>query len=218
MGQIAVSEYIVDKHNSNIDDAINSAPSFVKFDLDFVANYNEVVSEDNFLIDTASFITTTDVEIPLDLKIIDYEALQTERPKESDTSELKYVQEAKLTVRTENTLPFDLFAQMIFTRDTVIAGIDTSYVTDSLFIPELPVIGAVVDANGEVVAPTISLSTVVLDIDRYNRIQRSQNYMLRIRAESSTFGGSQSFVKIYSTQKLNMKIGADVKLIYKSND
>jgi hypothetical protein len=217
-GQIAISEYTIDKHNSNIDDAINSAPSFVKFDMGFIANYNEVENEDNFLIDTASFITSTNVEIPLDLKIVDYVALQQERPKESDTSGLKYVTHAQLSIRTENTLPFDLFAQMIFTRDTVINGIDSSYVTDSLFVPELPVIGAVVDANGEVIAPTVSYSTVSLDIARYERIQRSQNYLLRIRAQSSTFGGSQAFVKIYSTQKLNMKIGADVKLTYKSND
>jgi hypothetical protein len=217
MGETAVSEYLIDKHNSNIDQAINIAPSFIRFDIDFDANYREIVA-DNFLLDTAAFIIDTDFEIPLDLKIVGYEVLQEERPKESDTSELLYVKDVKLQVRAENTLPFDLFAQMIFTRDTVINGIDTSYVTDSLFYPELPVVGALVDADGEVIAPTVTTSTVSLDVERYNRIQRSQNYMFRIRSESSSFGGAQSFVKIYSTQQLNIKIGADIKLTYKSNE
>jgi hypothetical protein len=216
-GQVAMSEYVIDKHNSNIDDAINISPVSVKYDVDFDANYNETEA-DNFLTDDAVFVMTTDMEMPLDVKIVDYIAEQPERPKESDTSELKYVDQARLTIRTENTLPFDLFAQMIFTRDTVINGINTSYVTDSLFYPELPVSGAVVDANGQVVAPTVTTSSVVVDKARYNHIQRSQNYILRIRLQSSTFGGSQSFVKIYSTQKLNMKIGADIKLTYKSNE
>lgn len=217
IGQVAVSEYIIDKTNSNIDAAINTSPTFVKFDMNFTANYNEVEA-DNFLEDTASFVTASNLEIPLDLKIVDYVANQEERPKDSDTSGLKYVKEAKLSIRTENTLPFDLFAQMIFTRDTIINGVRTSYVTDSLFYPELPVNGAVVDGNGQVIASTVTFSSVTVDISRYERIQRSQNYMLRIRAQSSAFGGARSFVKIYSTQKLNMKIGADVKLTYKSNE
>jgi hypothetical protein len=79
-------------------------------------------------------------------------------------------------------------------------------------------VGALVDADGEVIAPTVTTSTVSLDVERYNRIQRSQNYMFRIRSESSSFGGAQSFVKIYSTQQLNIKIGADIKLTYKSNE
>jgi hypothetical protein len=217
-GDVAVSEYKIDKNNSNLDDAINSGPARVEFDLEFSANYNDIV-QDNFLVDGSMFRTEVDFELPMDIKILDYEVLERSSFKLGNIPS-KGVESANLYVRTENGLPFDVFMQMLFVKDTIIGGqLDSNYVIDSLFNHELAITGGTVDANGKVVAPFVSLNTVGLPIKRLSKIHdEAKNTLTRVRIQTSQFGGSPGFVKIYTDQKLNMKLGGNIKFILKSND
>jgi hypothetical protein len=217
-GGIAMSEYRIDKTNSNLDDAINAGPTRVEFDLEFVANYNNIV-QDNFLVDGSMFRTEIDFELPMDIKILNYEVLErTSFPLDDIPS--KGVESANLYVRTENGLPFDVFMQMLFVKDTIINGlIDSNFVVDSLFNHELAVTGGTVDGNGKVVSPFVAINTVGLPIKRLSKISKeAKSAITRVRIQTSQFGGSPGFVKIYSDQKLSMKLGANIKLILKSND
>lgn len=217
-GGIAMSEYKIDKHNSNLDDAINSGPSRVEFDLEFIANYNDVV-EDNFLVDGSMFRTEIDFELPMDIKILNYEVL--ERSSFAiDNLESKIIDDVTMSVRTENGLPFDVFMQMLFVKDTIIGGkLDTNFVVDSMFNHELAIIGGSVDGNGEVIAPFTAINHVTMPIKRFSSISRqAKNMITRVRIQTSQFGGAPGFVKIYSDQQLNMKLGTNVKIKLKSND
>lgn len=216
-GEVAESFYRIDKTNSNIDDAINSGPARVEFDVEFVANYNDIV-QDNFLVDAAAFKTVVDFELPMDIKILDYEVLErTSFPLTALSGDI--VDEAKLFVKTENGLPFDVFMQMLFVKDTIINGkLDSNYVVDSLFSHELAITGGTVDANGKVIAPFVSINTVGLPVKRLTRISNeTKNALTRVRVQTSQFGGAPGFVKIYADQKLSMKLGGNLKLILKSN-
>ncbi len=214
-GEIAVSEFKIDKNNSNIDDAINSKPKYIKFNMVFDANYREE-KQTNFLVDTAEFKVDFNSEVPFDLKIIDYVALQ-KQSNNSFSALPSTIESVALDVKIENSLPFDLAAQMVFSRDSISPGGDTINVAiDSLFATELLIQGAAVDANGLVLAPTTSYKTINLPLDRYTQIQSAPFNLLRMHANSSQFNGSPGFVKVFTTQKLNMKIGGDVKLSIKS--
>ena len=215
-GETVIATYVIDKTNSNIDLAINSSPSFIKFNIYFDANYNKVVT-DNFMIDTASFRTDLDFEVPMDIKIVDYIS-ETEQKQTPDTANLPYIKSIGLSVRSENGLPFDIYTQLIYTNDTIINGKPTTYVVDSLFSNELTILGANVDGNGNVVTPRVTESKPVLEVARYKRIMAADNMVTRSRIVTSTFNGAPGFVKIYTNQKMNVKIGADIKLTYKSNE
>jgi hypothetical protein len=215
-GETVIATYVIDKTNSNIDLAINSSPSFIKFNIYFDANYNKVVT-DNFMIDTASFRTDLDFEVPMDIKIVDYIS-ETEQKQTPDTANLPYIKSIGLLVWSENGLPFDIYTQLIYTNDTIINGKPTTYVVDSLFSNELTILGANVDGNGNVVTPRVTESKPVLEVARYKRIMAADNMVTRSRIVTSTFNGAPGFVKIYTNQKMNVKIGADIKLTYKSNE
>lgn len=213
-GEIATSEYLIDRNNSNIADALNSKPKYVRFSMKFEANYRQE-EKDNFLIDETEFYTYYNSEIPFDLKILNYDisSVQSNSTLKDLGSIENEVQQVKMNVITENGLPFDMYAQMLFTRDSILPNGDTlQAVIDSLFTTEIPVLGALVDANSEVIRSSTSSTQVVLNVQRFERIQSAPNNMMRIRVNSSQINGAPAFVKIYSNQRLSMKIGADIKL------
>jgi hypothetical protein len=165
-GDIAVSEYRIDNTNSNLDDAINSGPSHIEFDIEFVANYNDII-QDNFLIEGSTFRTEIDFQLPMDIKILDYEVEERSTLSLSDLS-IKGAESATFFVKTENGLPFDVAMQMYFVTDTVIAGVrDSNFVVDSLFSHALAIPGAVVDGNGQVVTPYSNITSVSVPIKRF---------------------------------------------------
>ncbi|MES2779217.1 MAG: hypothetical protein V4651_04885 [Bacteroidota bacterium] len=165
-GETALSQYIIDKTNSNLDVAINSSPTEIKFDLTFDANYNDVIV-DNFLVDTSQFRTQLDFEIPMNIKIVDYVTEQTSE--QSAFGDIQYVENIKLAVQAENGLPFDIYTQLIYSNDTIINGVQTTYLVDSLFTNELSIPGAAIDALGEVIAPTTTIRYPEITAERIKR-------------------------------------------------
>ncbi len=215
-GRQGVSKFTIDKDNSNIDSVINTRPKFIRFDLKFETNYREDSSITNFILDTAMFAVDIDAEVPIDLKVINY-VVEDKSSNRSFGNLPENVQEVKLNVVTENTLPFDLTTQMLFTRDSITFGGDTINIpVDSLFSIPLFIPGGIVDANGEMVAPKIKQNTITLTADRYKRIQSAPNNILRMIANTAQFNGAPGFVKVKTNLRLNMRIGSDIKFTYKS--
>lgn len=214
-GQIGVSEFIIDRNNSNIDDVINSRPKQISFRIKAEGNYRQEVTN-NFITDTSLFKVDFDSEIPFDIKIIDY--VSQSKADNGTFSEMpENVQSLQLHVKTENKLPFDLMTQMIFSRDSITPNQDTIPVlVDSLFNVDLYIPGGEVDQNGEVVASTVRLNTLTLPLEKYERIKNAQYQTLRLKANSSQFGGASSYVKVRTNLTLDMKIGGDIKLTYKT--
>ncbi|MES2559473.1 MAG: hypothetical protein V4590_07020 [Bacteroidota bacterium] len=214
-GEVAISEYVIDRTNSNLDLAINSSPSDIKFNLTFDANYNDAIV-DNFLIDTARFNTDLNFEIPLNIKIEDYVSEQV--APQSAFGDIEYVEAVKLAIRAENGLPFDVYTQLLYANpDTnVTTGVITQILVDSLFETELSIPGASIDLQGEVIAPTITVRNPVISAERFKKISAAKNQITRSRLNTSAIGGAPGFAKIYTDQKMNIKIGADINIIYKS--
>lgn len=213
-GDIAVSQYVVDKTNSNLDLAINSSPTEIRFDLAFDANYNDIVA-DNFLVDTSQFNTDLNFEIPLDIKMIDY--VSEQKDENNALGDIDYVQAVKMAVYAENGLPFDIYTQLLYTNSDTdkVTGVIREILVDSLFSQELAITGASIDAQGEIIAPTITVLNPLIPAERFKRISSAQNQITRSRIVTSSIGGAPGFAKIYTDQKMNIKIGADINLTVK---
>lgn len=209
-GELAISEYRIDRTNSNLDVAINSSPSEVRFDLTFDANYNDIVI-DNFLVDTSQFNTDLNFEIPLNIKIEDYVSEQT--ADNSAFGDVPYVEAVKMAVYAQNGLPFDIYTQLLYFGEDTTTHV--KYLIDSLFTEELSIPGAAIDAQGEVIAPTITIRNPVISAERFKRIATAKYQTTRSRLVTSSIGGAPGFAKIYTDQKMNIKIGADINLTVK---
>lgn len=216
IGQTAVSEWVIDKSNSNLNDAINASPNFVKYDLDFTTNINNVQRE-NFILDTSRFVVGVDVEIPVDVKIVDYEILQTNSKNVTNT-ETEIVDEMKLYIRARNGLPFDVFTQIQFLKDSISPDKSdtTLIVVDSLFASPWPILAAPINSSGNVTSIRESVFSTVVTKKRFENIQASRKFYVISRMRTSAINGEPAFVRIYTDQKLNFKLATDARLIYQS--
>ncbi|MCU0443185.1 MAG: hypothetical protein MUE96_12370 [Bacteroidia bacterium] len=217
LGEVAISQYPINNTNSNIDDVINSTPTYIKYDLEFFANFNEIPA-DNFIADTSSFTVFTSTELPLDVKLENFFIEQRNKKSSTDTSvtDVYEVERAGLTVEISNSLPFDVELQVVFLYDSIAP--DSSVITsvvDSLFNEPVIIRGGIVNADGDVTAPAIASIKAEVNKFKYNRIRASNRYIARAEANSSIFNGNRAFVKVKTDQKLDIKVGADAKLIFK---
>ncbi|MES2690667.1 MAG: hypothetical protein V4658_09710, partial [Bacteroidota bacterium] len=147
-GQSRITEYVIDKNNSNIEDILSSAPQKVFYTVTFTANSNEQITE-NVVTDKSTIKIVSALELPLDLRILYYAMQETGSFSLSnttgniDTNEVN-IHWAEISTDVVNYLPLNAYIQVYF-EDTV-----KGVVLDSLFEHELPVSAAKIDAAGTV--------------------------------------------------------------------
>ncbi len=216
IGQIIKSGFVIDKTNSNIDSVFSHAPQKVMYDIEFTANYNELQDEDNFLFDKNTFNANSSIEIPLELKVYSYGLRSSDTliwPKVPDGLTIDWV---KITGWYQNSFPIGNTVQIYFAKDSTIMGIDSFVVVDSLYAQPVFVPGAIIDVNGKLLQSSTVTNDAVMDDAKYNRLKNVVNkYLLISDARTSDFNGVFPFVKIYSDQGMDFKIGVEVKGKYR---
>lgn len=215
-GQVIESEYVIDRTNSNLDTVLSRGPQRVVYDLDFVANYNEIVDDDNFLFDYNTFNANATIELPLEIKVVDYELRNEGDMNLQGQTDGVTVDWVKIKGYFENSFPIGSSVQLYFTRDSVIHGVDSFVVVDSLYQVPLPIPPAVIDADGKVLQTAVVTNETMMDGAKYDRLVNvAKKYLLVARAHTSDYHGVQPFVKVYSYQGMNFKIGAEAKGKYR---
>jgi hypothetical protein len=122
----------------------------------------------------------------------------------------------KITGWYQNSFPIGNTVQIYFAKDSTIQGIDSFVVVDSLYAQPVFVPGAVIDINGKLLQPSIVTNDAVMDEAKYKRLKNVVNkYLLISDARTSDFNGVFPFVKIYSDQGMDFKIGVEVKGKYR---
>jgi hypothetical protein len=208
-----VGKLFIDKTNSNIDDVLNSSPVRIYYKVDFFANYNNI-KKDNFLYDTSSLAIGQELTIPLDLQVLDYDILQEgefELPEKGSLS----LENITLGSTATNTMPLGANIQMYFAKfsDEKITIIDSLFSNDGLYVS-----GSNVDQNGNMISPATTTSYGTLNKDRYNRLitDSCNYYLMRFRINTSK-GTPRPFVKIYSDQKVAIKVGIEAGAKFQTN-
>jgi hypothetical protein len=214
-GQIIKSSYTIDRTNSNIDTVLSRSPQRVQYDVDFTANYSEAEDVDNFLYDNNDFKAETSIELPLELTIANYTLKNSGAVKWEDQPDNVQIDWVKIVGRYENSFPIGIKVQLYFTKDSVINAVDSFVVVDSLYAQPVPVTGAIIDADGKIIQPSVIMQETIIDAEKYERLKKSNKYLLAAWIRTSEFNGSQPFVKIYSYQGLDFRVGVEAKGKYR---
>lgn len=216
IGDRIISEYVIDKNNSNIDSLISTAPQNLKYELEFTANYLENIAEDNFIIWDNTFKVSSVASIPLDLKVLKYviktpgtlnpitdKDLQPDPAVDLDMG----TNGATLAFYAENYLPFAADFQLDFRKKELINGVDSS--VSVFLLPANPTLipGSTVDGNGNILKPGTSLNELKLTKQQFDLLRQCDKYEFVSRAATSNSNGNFPFVKVYSNQYLRLRAG-----------
>ncbi|MFI5221364.1 MAG: hypothetical protein ACHQK8_03485 [Bacteroidia bacterium] len=216
VGKIITSGFQVDKTNSNIDTLLSKAPQELMYDITYTANYNQVVDEDNFLFDKNYFVDNTNVELPMQIKVVDYYIHHSDILTLTAQDPKYTIDWYKMSSYFNNSMPIGALAQMYFCKKALINNIDSFIIVDSLYPAPIPISPAAVDANGKIISPSIVTNEATMNSERYDYLQKHcDKFLLSMHIRTSDYAGSLPFVKIYSNQSIIFKIGVEAKGRYK---
>ncbi len=216
-GQLIYSEYKIDSSNSNIATVFSRAPQSFFYSLNFIANYNENVNEDNYLTDNNKFYVTTDVELPIEIKILDYTVRDTGALSMTAIDNNLVLDWAKVTGSFQNYFPISSTLQFYFIKDDTINGVRSFKYIDSLYAEQISIPSGTVDANGKVFLPSSVINNTIMTGERYANLCKTANkYVLLAKMHTAEYLGNYQWVKVYSDQTLSFKLGVEVKGTYKA--
>lgn len=203
IGQTATGSYTLDNTNSNIVSVINNVPKYVIYQINSLSN-PAGPTNNNFVLDTSRFKVDMELDLPLwgtakDFWLVDTVNFKLDQTVSDD------VESAMFRMYNSNGFPIDVDMQIYF--------VDTLYnVIDSLIIPNQLILksGIVSPVTGMVTSPTQKVYDAYIDKPRLQLLKNAK-YML-VSAVASTANGGISNVKIYSTYRLEVKLGVQFKI------
>ncbi len=214
IGQTKITEYIIDKTNSNIYDIINTAPQYIVYKVLFTANSDDLPKA-NVISDYTTVKQETYLELPVDVKILKY-SLETEGDFElgKSLSDLDsngvYVNWAETVSDIENELPLNAQIQ-IYIDDSV-----TNKVIDSVYNPAYIIPAAAVNSLGEITKPTRANISNMITRAQYEKLIKGNRYRLQIRLKTpETSPGVFPFFSFYDFQKIRVKLGVRTNITYR---
>ncbi len=201
-GQTIENVNILSSSNSNINQVMNISPRKFIYNVTGTTNPAANPNVSNFLIDTSRFGTKLKIEIPLWGKIKGFSY--------QDTIEFKYdridqLESILFRVNATNGFPVDAHIQIYF--------VDSAYVVkDSLLNPYQQMVYAGIIGPApdlKVQTPTYKLTDILLEGDRLKNINGIKYIFLR--GELWSYNYTNTDVKIYMDNALDLKIGAKAK-------
>ncbi len=201
IGQSLTTSFTLDKTNSNIVTVVNNTPKNLIYKINSQSNPSGPTNK-NFVIDSSKFKVDMELYLPLYGTAKDFVLIDT-IPFKLDQTISSDVESALLRTYNSNGFPIDVLIQVYF--------VDSLYTKlDSLVVPnQLILKSANVNASGVVTSPTEKIYDAVVTNTRLQKIKKSK-YMLIKAIANTTYGGTN--VKIYSTYKLDVKMGLQVQI------
>jgi hypothetical protein len=199
----AITEYVMNSTNSNVDDVISAMPHHFRFGAVMATNPGVGYSVSPATADSAG----VKIEIPLDLRITnlvltDTFAINIGNNIGSDTSKFESVQ---LNIIFENGFPLDMDAQIYFT--------DENYVKlDSISTEPISIESGVV-TNGKITQSVKSFIDPPILLEGEKKATFFNSSYIVAKLTFNTVGNSSGqTVKFYSDYHVGLKIGAIIKL------
>jgi hypothetical protein len=203
IGQTKTFKYDFTNQSSNIKEMLNSKPTRLLYDIDVIANPNEVTIP-GFVTDTTNLKISVEVDIPF------YGSAKNFKIKQ-DFAEINFaealtsIQEAELKIFAENELPVgvNLEVDFIDKNDKILtqlsAGKAIAFVEPAL-----------IDATGAVKSKSVSNTTIPFDRTKTDLLRQCEKVQLRYFISTSNNGTVP--VKVLATQNINIGIGVKAKL------
>jgi len=194
IGQNSMTNYLLNKTNSNIVDAFKPAPSALNFAV--VPVITSDGTKTNFIQDNSQIKVYAEAEIPLDATIKIYSLQDT--IKDIELPDNDYIESVLFKIKNTNTLPIDVNIQGYWLDEN-------NQRIDSLLISGTKLINSgAIDQNGNVLSPGIQYQEEFFDKARYEKIKNLTKLLLVGDLKSSNQGNTP--VKFYSYNELNLQI------------
>lgn len=214
IGQSKVTSIILDKNTTNgtIVGALNNNKSaYLIYQPNSLSNPTGATTPRNFILDDSQFNVDIDVRLPLWGSAKDFTLEDTIRDFRIDN--IGEIDNFLLRAYVVNGFPIDLDVQVYFVdslfRGPVVNGVPTKAI-DSLATSDLFMRSAAIDSDGRATTPSIHTHDYPYDKARIERLKDARHLILRARASSTNNGASD--VKIYATDKLDLKLGVRTKI------
>ncbi|HRH66653.1 MAG TPA: hypothetical protein PLU53_10185 [Bacteroidia bacterium] len=205
IGQTVQTSFELNQSNSNVKTVINQQPRYISYNVN--SNTNVPPGSYNFLEDSSRF--KVDVEVNLPLK--GYTEGFTLRDTTPFTLEnIEQVQSAVFRINVINGFPANAKTQVFFT-DSAYAIID-SMLTDA---NELIVESGPLDNNGVVIAPVHKRRDEPFNRTRMENVFKAK-YLI-IESTVDTKDSPLTHIQIYSTYKIDVRVGVRAQLSFQSN-
>lgn len=200
IGQEQSDIITLDKSNSNIVSVLNNRPKYITYEVIAVIN-----PEDENVVGFVSDQSKLTGDVTMELPIYGTAAGFTlETISDFDIEEVNKIEQAEFKIITNNAIPLDLQMQIYFT-DADEKVIDSMFQAQRIFLAA-PETGA----NGDVLAASEQSNIVTVGTEKMAIIQEVKK--VKINATVSTANEASSPVRILSTQKVEVKMGAKLKL------
>jgi hypothetical protein len=199
IGTVKTNIIRYDETNSNIEEILNIQPVVLEYDIDAVANPDRDSTIIGFVTDTSFIRINVTVELPIQGWADRFTARDTV---ELELNELADVEEAEFKLILDNGMPVNVDIQATF--------VDSAYsVLDSLFTSgPLSIASAQVNARGEAVGSTETVTFETMDKTRLDRINGTRYAILDI--SFLTDGAPDKSVVIDAFDKVGIRMGAKV--------
>lgn len=200
-GQQATTSLVLNRQNSNMHQATAILPS--NFHTSFSANLSHGAGTKSFVADNSSLEIEVELELPLWGSAREFTLNETINIGKNDS--ITAVEWIELRIELVNNFPVEMNMQVEFADMNMV-------VQSKLFenAADMNLVGAAqVDAQGNVTAPHIKVTTVRLNQQQTLAMLNNENLMITARLNTSNSGHTP--VKLFSDQKLDVKIGARIK-------
>ncbi len=203
VGETAVTDFIFDKNNSNIEDILGSEPTQLVYEVDAITNPDNNQAIVGYITDSSQYTVTVAVELPLYGTASNFKVRDT---LDLDISALDEAKEMELKVITDNGFPLEAKMDLVFLDDQnqVIATVFDK--------PELLMAAAPVDGEGYPSNIQQTVSHISLDGDLLAEARMASKIVVLLSFSTTTEdGGNQPPVKITDQQEMNIRLGLKFK-------
>ncbi len=199
-------------NGSNIRNVVNSLPKSLVTE----TTVSPIVSPSQwgYLLDTSRIGIRTDLKLPLDgltLKLLLVDTLDFDFS--GITSD---IESGLIRINTVNGFPTESNVQIYFCRKNINGFGQTTSLTkiDSLFNTgdELILASGVTNSTGLVTTPSQRIVDATINQNRWSEILNSQADALLIKAEFTTFNQALDIVKVFESNRLQLRLGARIQV------
>ncbi|MEO1257705.1 MAG: hypothetical protein AAFZ15_02880 [Bacteroidota bacterium] len=200
-GEIASLAFDFDTTNSNIDQVLGSRPIALDYEVDARMNPDTNVTLRGFISEESFYNIQVEVDLPLHVRASGF-GISDEF--EIDLSDLDSVLEAEFKVVADNGTPLHIVGQAYFVDGT-------GAILDSLYEdgPSVLVGAAVVDDDGNVIAPSTETSFAIFPAEQFAKVRTAEK--ITLDAFFSTSNDGQQPVRAKAGQEAEIRMGLRLK-------
>lgn len=202
VGQTKYSSFSFDNSNSNLAELFQNRVNKVTYDVDALANPEDIPNFVGFLTNESYYTVQVKVDVPMELTIKDLVLQDTFDFNINERNE--YVDSLELKLILENSYPIDISAQGYLLNDDL-------EIVDSIFTEEYVINAADVNTDsGELLKKTKNIAFINFSEDRINDVINSKKLIFRFKIDTQK--NYSEPIWLYDHYGIVVKAGAIFKI------